>query len=379
MHKKKRAKYACRKCTDGVTTAPVPARVIEKGILSAGFLAHVIGERFQFHMPYYRLEKKYASEGLDLSRSVLERSLARSAELLEPLHTAIKEKVMSSDIAFTDDTTVKLVNPKGQGGSGIGRVWIYLDKSGNHFYDFTETRERDGPVKILRDLKGYLHADAYPGYDTLYKSGDIIEVACWAHARRKFETAATSDPKLSDEILGFIGDLYALEKMAKKEGLPPEGVAELRATHAAPILQRINAWLAVTEAQVLPKSPMGKAVYYAQAQWDALNVYVTDGRLEIDNNAAERAMRPIAVGRKNWLFFQTVGGGKTAVIMMSLIQTAEAAGVNVKLYLRDVLLRIATESDVSKLLPHAWKEHFEAEVEGRRNEIIDLLLADQRG
>ena len=177
----------------------------------------------------------------------------------------------------------------------------------------------------------------------------------------------------------LIGKLYSIEAVARKQELDSAGIAALRREHALPILEEIHAWLGVVDAQVLPKSPMGAAVHYALAQWEALKVYVTDGRLEIDNNRSERAMKPVAVGRKNWLFVQTEGGGKTASIMMSLIQTAEAAGVNVKLYLRDVLQRIATESNVKKLLPHAWKQHFEADVVGRRNAIVDLLVADQRG
>jgi transposase len=379
VHKTKRTKYACRSCEEGIVTAPAPARVIDKGLLSAGFLSHVIAERFQFHMPYYRLEKKYASEGLALSRSVLERSVARCAELLEPLHDALRKEVMSKDIVFTDDTPVRIVTPGQGGGSRQARIWAYLDKEGSHYYDFTETRERDGPLSIFKDFEGFIQADAYPGYDVLFQSDDISEVACWAHVRRKFESAESSDPTLSVEALDLIGELYAVEAKARDEQLDASGTRKLRQKHALPILERIRAWLGVCEAKVLPKSPMGKAVHYAQAQWNALTIYVTDGRLEIDNNRAERAMRPIAVGRKNWLFFQTKGGGKAAAILMSLIQTAEAAGVNVKLYLRDVLQRIATESDARKLLPKGWKQHFEDDVVGRRGEIIELLLADQRG
>lgn len=378
QHKKKRAKYACRSCEEGVVTAPGPARVIDKGLLGPGFLAHRIGERFQFHMPCYRLEKKYAGEGLALSRSVLERSVARCAELLEPLHEALRKEVTSKDIVFTDDTSVRLINSSRPDAPKLGRVWIYLDKAGNHFYDFTESRGRDGPLSIFRGYAGYVHADAFTGYDQLFLSEDIFEFACWAHTRRKFEKAKNSDPKLSAEALELIAKLYLLESKAKKEQLAPDAVMALRQKHSRPILEEIRAWLGVVKTQVLPKSPMGQAVYYAQAQWDALNTYLTDGRLEIDNNAAERAMRPIAVGRKNWLFYQSLGGGKTAAVLMSLIQTAEAAGVNVKLWLRDVLQRIATESDVKKLLPFAWKEHFEQDVLGRRNEIIDLLVADQQ-
>jgi len=379
VHKTKRTKYACRSCEEGIITAPAPARVIDKGLLSAGFLSHVIAERFQFHMPYYRLEKKYASEGLALSRSVLERSTARCAELLEPLHDALRKEIMSKDIVFTDDTPVRIVTPGQGGGSRQARIWAYLDKHGGHYYDFTETRERDGPLSIFKNFSGFVQADAYPGYDALFRSDDVTEVACWAHTRRKFESAASSDPELSAEALGLIAELYAVESAARDRKLDAKATQELRQAHALPALKRIQAWLGVCETKVLPKSPMGKAVYYAQAQWNALVAYTTDGRLEIDNNRAERAMRPFAIGRKNWLFFQTKGGGKTAAILMSLIQTAEAAGVNVKLYLRDVLQRIATESDVTKLLPRGWKEHFEVDVVGRRGEIIELLLADQRG
>ncbi len=305
--------------------------------------------------------------------------MARCADLLEPLHTELRKQIMSEEVVFTDDTTVTLAKSPGKDGSSKGRIWIYLDKRGRHYYDFTTTREASGPLAVFYDYEGFVHADAYSGYNELFRSEKVTEVACWAHTRRKFENAGSTDSKLSEEALGMIGELYAVEKIAREKQLLPDGIAALRAAHSLPILKRIDAWLAMAEARVLPKSPMGKAVYYARAKWEALNVYVTDGRLEIDNNAAERAMRPIAVGRKNWLFFQTVGGGKAASILMSLIQTAEAVGVNVKLYLRDVLQRISTETDVAKLLPHAWKENFEAEVEGRRNEIIELLLADQRG
>ena len=298
---------------------------------------------------------------------------------LEPLHTALREEVLSEDIVFTDDTTVRIAQAGKPGSSKKGRLWIYTDKQGRHFYDFTDSRKRDGPEAIFAGFEGYVHADAYPGYDKLFLPGKVTEVACWAHTRRKFETAQRTDPELGGRALELIGQLYQVETAARERNLDAPGVAALREQHALPVLDEIHAWLGAVEAQVLPKSPMGSAVHYALAQWEALKVYVTDGRLEIDNNRSERAMKPVAVGRKNWLFVQTEGGGKTAAIMMSLVQTAEAAGVNAKLYLRDVLQRIATEVDVKKLLPHAWKKHFEAEVVGRRSAIVDLLVADQRG
>ena len=377
VHKKKRAKYCCRSCEAGVVTAPGSPRVIDKGLLGPGFLAHVIAERFQFHMPYYRLEKKYAGEGLDLSRSVLERSVSRCGELLEPLHHALQKSILTKDIVFTDDTTVKIAQAGKPGSSKTGRLWVYIDKLGQHFYDFTESREPDRPIQLFEHFRGFIHADAYPGYDKIFRPDDVTEVACWAHTRRYFERAESSDPELSAVALGLIRKLYRVEKIAREKQLDDDGLLQLRQRHSVEILEQIKAWLGSAEATVLPKSPMGKAVHYAQAQWEALVVYATDGRLEIDNNRAERAMKPVAVGRKNWLFVQTLAGGKTAAVMMSLIHSAEAAGINVKLYLRDVLQRIATETDVTKLLPHAWKENFESEVEGRRNEIVEMLVADQ--
>ena len=186
--------------------------------------------------------------------------------------------------------------------------------------------------------------------------------------------AEASDPELSKKALDLIRELYLIEALAKDHELEAEDLSALRKNRAGPILEKIKAWLALQAARSLPSSPMGKAITYAQNQWDALNVYVEDGRLEIDNNAAERGMRSIAVGRKNWLFFQSLGGGKTMSVLLSLVETAKAAGVNAKEYLRDVLVRIATEKDVKRLLPHAWKEHFEEEVMGRRNEILNLLI-----
>jgi len=375
VHAIKRAKYGCRECEETMITAPGPVRGNKKELLAPGFQAHVINEHFQHHMPYYRQEKKYAQEGLEISRSVLERTASRCGKLLAPLHDALKEEVLSQEILFTDDTPVNTV---GKAGAKEGRIWVYLSKGGHHYYDFTESRKREGPASILNGYKGFIQADAYSGYDQLFGEDGATEVACWAHARRKFETAKNSDPTLGGEALDLIGKLYEVEKVAKEAELKPAEVLVLRTKYAGAILEEIKAWLALNYARVLPKSPMGKAITYAQNQWDALNVYLTDGRLEIDNNAAERGMRPIAVGRKNWLFFQSVGGGKTAAVLMSLIQTAVAAGVNVKLYLRDVLMRIAVEKDVTKLLPHAWKEHFEPEVLGRRNEILELLIQSRQ-
>lgn len=374
IHQIDRVKYACRNCEEGVRSAKYRGKVIEKGILGPGFLAHVITEHCGNHMPFYRLEKKYASEGLSLSRSVLQASYARCAELLKPVADALRKQVLGSEVIYTDDTPVTIAvteekRPK------QGRVWIYLDQDGAHWYDFTDSRERDGPMAILEGFEGYVHADAYPGYNQLYLPGKVIEVACWAHLRRKFLDAESTDPDLAKQAIDQIRDLFLVDRSAKEQGLDVEGVRSWREENSRPLLKAFRAWMDLAETQVLPKGPLAKAITYARNQWEALGRFVEDGRLELSNNAAERAMRPFAVGRKNWLFFQRKSGGLTTTILMSLLMTCKAAGVNPREYFRDVLVRIATESDVEKLVPHEWKKHFEPEVRERRERVLDQILA----
>ncbi|MCP4037008.1 MAG: IS66 family transposase [bacterium] len=366
VHEIRRAKYACRGCTDGVTTAPGPDRVIEKGLLGPGFLASVASERFGNHLPYNRLEKKYASEGLALSRSVLERSMKKCAEILEPIHGQLRKEVVAEPVLFTDDTAVTIARPQGRIGSIQGRVWIYLDREGRHSYDFTESRKRDGPQAVLGDYRGAIHADAYPGYDGFFGPEGATEVACWSHVRRKFDEAEKTEPALAAEAIERIGAIYGIEREAKRLELDDDARRQLRQQHSVALVNELFAWMAKTQSEVLPKGPMGQALAYALKLEAALRCFLDDGRLEADNNAAERALRAVAVGRKNWLFFQTEGGGDTAVVLLSLVMTAKAAGIDPRTYLRDVLLRIARETDVAKLTPHGWREHFQDEVEEQR-------------
>ena len=371
VHEIARKKYACAKCQEGVVTAPWRGKVIEKGLLGPGFLAHIITERFGNHLPYYRLESKYAQEGLELSRSVLCESTARCAELLEPIAEELRQEVLASAVVHTDDTPVTLAHSSG-GGSREARVWVYLNRDGRHWYEFTESRKRDGPARVFANFTGFLQADAYGGYDRLFFPGGATEVACWAHVRRRFLDAEATDPTLAKAAIDRIRALFQIEEAA--QDLSDAARGELRIAKARPLLEEFSAWLDLAETQALPKSPLGKAIVYARNQWPALQRYVDDGRLAISNNAAERALRPFAVGRKNWLFFQREGGGKTAAILMSLLMTAKAAGVHPGDYFKDVLLRISTCTDAKMLTPHGWKQHFEAEVTGRRHAILQQIL-----
>lgn len=376
VHEIRRRKYACRSCTDGVVTTPGPDRVIDKGILGPGFLASVAVERFGNHMPYNRLEKKYAAEGLDLSRSVLERSMAKCAAILKPLHDELRREVCRSPSIFTDDTPVTIARPRNQSGSKQGRVWIYADREGRHDYDFTDSRKRDGPLRILGSYQGFIQADAYAGYDVLYLPDGATEVACWAHARRKFVDAEKTEPELAREAIERIGDLYAIEKSCTAAELDDDQRLAVRQEQALPVLDEIFAWMALKESEVLPKSPMAAALRYSLKLETALRRYASDGRLEIDNNRAERALRAVAVGRKNWMFFQTEGGGQTGTVLLSLVMTAKAIGLNPQTYLRDVLLRVARESDVTKLTPHGWKQHFAADVEAERQAAMAYFVGN---
>ena len=198
-------------------------------------------------------------------------------------------------------------------------------------------------------------------------------MACWANTRRKFVTAEATDPDLAKEAVGRIAELYAIEKLSKD--MPPEARKALRARESLPRLRALRNWFAETRPTVLDKSPMGQAMDYALSNWNALCRYVEDGRLPIDNNAAERALRCVAVGRKNWSFVGNQAGGETAAAMYSLVETCKAAGVNPREYFQDVLLRISTCSDVKKLTPHGWKEHFLPEVESRRSDALKRLFA----
>jgi transposase len=378
VHEIAKKKYGCRKCGGAARTAPGPERVIDKGLLSPSFLAHVITERFGMHLPYNRMEQQYADEGLDLSRSVLQRSAAKCAELLEPIYEQLGKDVLAQPVVHTDDTPVTVARDE-QGRTVAGRVWVYADHDNRIWYDFTPSRKRDGPQRVLGGFRGYLQADAYGGYDQLFVPDGATEVACWAHARRKFDEAESADPKIAKQALDMIGVLYGIERDVKAKAAAlarsptADEVLAIRRERSVPQLEAIRAWLELTEAQILPRGAMAEPIRYCLNQWRALCRYTEDGRLHIDNNLAERALRHFAIGRKNWLFFQTEGGGNTAAVLASLLQTARGLGLDPRTYFRDVLLRINSETDVTKLTPHGWKQHFAQEVADHHEDILCRL------
>jgi hypothetical protein len=303
--------------------------------------------------------------GVTLSRSTLCDWLAQSAALLRPLWELLKGRVQQSRVIQTDDTPVRV---QAQAGAAAhqGRLWVQVGDAGHPglVYFYSPNREGQWPQAFLKGYKGFLQADAYTGYDAMFATGTVLEVGCWAHARRKFFEAQKTDAEGALYALGVIRQLYAVEQEAaeqadKQELSRSEFEAlrqRLRQEKAVPLLKSLGEWLARQAAAVLPKSPLGEAVGYARNQWTALQVYTTAGFLEIDNNAAERALRAVAIGRKNYLFFGSDVGGETAAVLYTFTQTCQALGVEPWRYLRDVLERLPSHPPerLVELLPDEW-------------------------
>jgi len=355
VHVHVRPKYACRYCQDGVASPPPPVRPIARGIAGPGLIAQIVVAKFGDHLPLYRQEDFFTRHGLHIPRSTLCDWVQAAAELLKPLYQRQKELVLQSPVLWTDDTPVTLLS-SGQEGSRTGRFWTYIAEEHPYsVYDFTESRARDGPASFLRGFEGYLHADAYGGYDQIYlgSNDSIREVACWAHARRKFFDAKHSSPRDAHQILEWIRQLYDVEERARE--MSADTRQKMRAAEATPVLDRIGARLAELEKRVLPKSVLAKAVSYASNQWQALRRYVEDGRLSIDNNISERTLRHQAIGRKNWLFLGSEQAGPRAAVLFTVLAGAKRHRIEPWTYLRALLLRLhGDDSRLDEMLPDKW-------------------------
>lgn len=347
-------KYACA-CT--VKTATKPPQPIEKSTAGASLLAQVIVAKTVDHLPLNRQEKIFERHGVEISRKTMCGWMAHSADLLKPLYGAAKEVLFQSKVVGTDDTGVKVLDVK-LPFARLGRIWPYYGDKQHPVivYDYTATRARAGPEKFLEGYRGYLQADAYGGYDAFFKDPGrgLIEVGCFAHARRYFHKALESDQPRMGPALLLIAQLYRVERRTRS--LTPEDRLQLRQLESRPILDKLHDYLLEIEVEVLPKSPEGRAVRYTLKNWTALTRFCDDGDLEIDNNATERAIRGVAVGRNNWVFFGSDEGGKTAAILRSLVATCQRVGIDPFLWLKDVLSRIATHpiTRLVELLPHNW-------------------------
>lgn len=350
-----RPKYACKACQEGVAQADLPARPIEKGRPGPGLLAQVLVAKYVDHLPLARQSRIFLRHGIELPRSTLCDWVAACVHELDSIVAELKREVLSSGLVQADETPITVLEEHDGRRRRQCWLWVYRGKGGETVFDFRPTRARDGPRDFLDGYRGYLQRDGYQGYGGLPE--EIVGVGCWAHARRHFFEALPSDEAPATEAIAHVGRLYAVEREAK--GLAPAERAALRAAKALPVLDAIRARLDAWAPHALPRSPFGQAVAYALGQWPTLVRYIENGAIEIDNNAVEREIRPVALGRKNWLFAGSYEGGRRAAVLYSLIASCRAAGVEPFSYFADVLARTATDP-ARVLTPRAWKAAREA-------------------
>ncbi len=352
-----RPKFACSGC-DKVVEAPAPSRPIQRGLPGPGLLAHVLVSKYCDHLPLYRQSEIFARQGVEIERSTLAGWVGAASDLLSPLVMALRRHAMTGMKLHADDTPIPVLAP-GNGKTRTGRLWTYVrdDRPAGDetppavWFAYSEDRKGEHPRQHLMSFRGALQADAYAGFHHLY-SGDIYEVACWAHARRKFhEIHAVHASPTTTEALARIAALYAIEEEIR--GKPADLRLSIRQTRARPLIDDLHDWMEKSLRSLSPKSETAGAIRYALSRWRALTRYIDDGRLEIDNSAAERALRAVALGRKNYLFAGSDAGGDRAAAFYSLIGTAKLNGIDPELYLRTVLARIASHpvNRIDELLP----------------------------
>jgi transposase len=356
-----RPRLACTGC-ERFVQAPLPSRPIERGRPGPGLLAHVLVGKYADHLPLYRQSQIFERDGLDLDRSTLADWVGKTTALLAPLADAIGRHVLAAGAIFADDTPIRMLAP-GTGKTRTARLWTYArderpwggPAAPAAWYRFSADRKGEHPKDHLARFRGFMHADGYAGFDELYRSGAIREVACMAHVRRKFVDVhrAQASP-IAEEAIQRIARLYAAEKQAR--GSPPERRVALRQATAAPVFHDLEAWLREQLARISGKSPLAAAIRYALARMERMRPYLDNGTLELDNNTAERGMRAIALGRKNHLFVGSEAGGKAAAIAYTLIDTAKLNDVDPEAWLADTIARTPDYkiTKVDKLLPWNW-------------------------
>lgn len=354
-----RYKYGCRGCKQYVITAPMPEQPIDKGLAGPGLLADILISKYQDSLPLYRQQMRFARLGYELPRSTLCDWVMQSATRLKPIVDAMTTSLlMPARKIHTDDTTFPIL---AEGKTHTGRLWVYVGQADNAppcaIYQYSKTRSQQVPMQFFKNYHGYLQADAYPGYDKLFADGKIIEVACFAHARRKFADIikTVKEPSLANQAIEFIGLLYDIERRSKIMTVIER--YHYRRRFAKPILKDFRRWLCLQNKTAPPKTPLGQAVQYCLNHWRALNNYLLDGVLDIDNNRAERAIKPFVIGRKNFLFAGSHFGAEQAAVIYSLIESCKMMNINTFDYFKDVLARLPTTlyKNISDLFPCYWK------------------------
>lgn len=350
-----RKKYACKRCETTVKTAALPAQPIPKSNASPGLLAHIAVAKYQDALPLYRQESILGRSGVDLPRNTLANWMIKSGELIQPLVNLLNDKLLSYPVLHCDETRVQVLKEDGKPATSQSYMWVRVGGPSTQpirLFHYADSRRGAVAAELLDGYRGYLQTDDYAGYNAV-AGEEVTQLGCWAHARRKFVDAqkAAAGPRnktgKADMAINLIGKLYAVERRIKD--LPPDERYQIRQRDSIALLQQIRAWLDKTLHTTLPRGLLGKALSYLDKTWSKLTVYVDDGRLSIDNNPAENAIRPFVVGRKNWLFSASVPGARTSANLYSLIETAKANNLEPYIYLRHVFAYLPQAESVEQI------------------------------
>ncbi len=360
-----RRKYACPCCDEGLTTASMPPQPIPKSLAAPATLAFIATSKFVDGLPLYRQETILKRLDIDISRQTLARWMIQSGILIQVLINLLQDQLLDSDLIHMDETRLQVLKEPGRPPTCQSFLWVRRGGPPGQpiiLFDYDPSRSGSVPLRLLDGFSGILMTDAYAGYDAAVRANQLSHAGCWAHARRKFDEALKAQTAKGKKTkagkatraLGFIRKLYRVERLATNQGLSPAQRLVFRQEHAQPIIDQLQAWLQTSLSQVPPKSAIGKALAYLDNQWGKLTVYLTDGRIPIDNNPAENAIRPFVIGRKAWLFADTVAGAKASANLYSLVETAKACGLNPFRYLQHVFTHLPAAETIEQfeaLLP----------------------------
>jgi len=357
-HETIRPKLACPCGQSGVSLAPLPPSVIDQGQPGPGLLAHVLLSKYDDHLPLYRQQQQLARLGVDFARQTLCDWVEKGAEWLQPIVREMKRELLAGDYLQVDETPVRMMDPEVQGRCAMGYLWVAGRPGGDVIFEFHPGRGKEFAVALVGSFEGFMQRDGYGVYAALAREKPgLIPVGCWSHGRRKFVEALEERPNEAGLLVTEIRKLYLIERHARDECLVAEQRRRLRQEKSAPILAAFKLRLEELRPGCLPQSPLGKAIRYALAEWEPLNRYLQDGRLEIDNNLTENAIRPSAIGKKNWLFIGHPEAGWRSAVIYSVIASCRRRGIDPWEYVRDVLKRLPgmKQSQVPTLLPRCWK------------------------